>query len=137
MSDAREAFAAAAEALVDTPFRLHGRSTIGGLDCVGLVEIALKQIGRCPVPIPAYGLRNANYHFVPSFAARNGFAEARPPAIRGDVVATRPGPAQLHLLIAIGTDEFVHAHAGLRRVARLSGPLPWPKTHHFRLKEDD
>ena len=35
---------------------------------------------------------------------------------RGDVLLTRPGPAQHHLLIALGADGFVHAHAGLRRV---------------------
>ena len=56
---APEDFARAAEALAGARFRLHGRDRSTGLDCVGLVGLALADIGM-PVQFPAgYRLRNA------------------------------------------------------------------------------
>ena len=125
-----DAFAAAAEALLGVPFWLGGRDPALGLDCVGLVACALGP----GTPAPAgYALRNSAIDRHLAFAARAGFVAATGPLLRGDLVLARPGPAQHHLLVAIGPASFIHAHAGLGRVAIHHGPLPWPMAGHWRL----
>lgn len=133
MSGTADAFARAAEALLGTPFRLLGRSE-RGVDCVGLVALALARagiVGGAPV---GYGLRNIDIERHLVFAARYGFRDTMGSPERGDVVLTTPGPSQHHLLIALGSDVFVHAHAGLRRVATHGGSLPGPVLRHWRLE---
>ena len=122
-------FAARAEALVGTPFRLHGRELEHGLDCVGLVSLAL---GGSPAPT-GYGLRNSSIERHLAFVARSGFHAAAGAPIRGDLLLVDPDPAQHHLLIAAGRGRFIHAHAGLRRVAIHEGALGWPIAGHWRL----
>lgn len=134
MSERTDAFAAAAEGLVGVPFRLHGRCAQTGVDCVGLVILALRGVGRDATSVPAYRLRNSDYGFVDALAGRNRFAEAVGPVERGDLLMVEAGPAQRHLLVARSRDDFIHAHAGLRRVVRLRGELPWPLVRHWRLQ---
>lgn len=122
-------FAAAVEALVGVPFRLHGRDPATGLDCVGLVTCAL---GTAEAP-RGYRLRNVTITRHLQFAARAGFVSVAGAIRLGDLLLTVPGPAQHHLLVAVGPDRFVHAHAGLRRVAYHHGPLSWPVREHWRL----
>ena len=124
-----DAFAAAAEALLGAPFRLGGRDPASGVDCVGLVACAL---GGVEAPF-GYALRNTGVERHFSFAAKAGFAPAQGPLERGDLILAQPGPAQHHLLVALGGERFVHAHAGLRRVVLHSGPLPWPERARWRL----
>lgn len=124
-----ERFARAAEALVGAPFRLGGRDPATGIDCVGLVACAL---GGADAPA-GYGLRNSGIERHIAFAHRAGFAPVTGPVVRGDLILAAPGPAQHHLLVALGPARFVHAHAGLRRVACHNGPLPWPETARWRL----
>jgi hypothetical protein len=50
----------------------------------------------------------------------------------GDVALVRPGPMQLHLMIAC-PGGFVHAHAGLRRVVEMPGGSPWPLLSWWRV----
>lgn len=122
-------FAAAAQALVGVPFRLGGRDPVTGVDCVGLVACAL-EAAEAP---RGYRLRNTMITRHLDFAARAGFVSAAGAIRRGDLLLTAPGPAQHHLLVAVGPDRFVHAHAGLRRVAYHHGPLLWPVREHWRL----
>nr|WP_209349236.1 NlpC/P60 family protein [Pontixanthobacter sp. CEM42] len=135
MTSTADAFASAAESLVGTRFRLYGRSREAGVDCVGLTAHALSKARQKPCSIPRYGLRNAGYGFVLDFAERNGLVCVSEPVLRGDILLTRPGPAQRHLLVALGPNRFVHAHAGLRSVTAMPGPLPWPLIHQFRILE--
>lgn len=125
---AADAVARSAEALVGAPFRLHGRSPETGLDCVGLAALALGGLG---VP-DFYRLRNARIDHMLRFAEAAGLAPASGPIRRGDVLLVSTGPAQQHLCIATACESFVHAHAGLRRVAIHEGPLPWPVIRHWR-----
>lgn len=131
--------ASRARELVGTPFRLHGRNADIGLDCIGVLLECLDHAGE-KVTAPAnYGLRNAG--------ALGRLIEAIPRSVatlaanallsRGDIIVARPGPAQLHCLIAISPDLFVHAHAGLRKTVEMPGPLPWPVLRHMRLIEKD
>lgn len=133
MSAAGARLAAAAERLVGTPFRLHGRDPARGLDCVGLVAAALGAVGR-PVRAPAgYRLRQSRIDGLIDAAALAGLAEVEAPVAPGDVLLVQPGPAQHHLLVAAAEGGFVHAHAGLGRVV-LAPALPaWPVERHWRL----
>lgn len=135
MSRPGETLAAAALALVGTRFRLHGRDPATGLDCIGLLAAALADSGRAaPLPIH-YALRNRSIASLLEFAAPAGLVETAAPIEAGDVLLVRTGPAQHHLLIAAPGQGFVHAHAGLRRVAVTPGPLAWPAERHWRLAE--
>lgn len=122
-------FAAAAEALLGAPFRLGGRDPQTGIDCVGLVACAL---GGAEAPA-GYALRNSAIDRHLAFAARAGFLPATGSIERGDLILAQPGPAQNHLLVALGARRFVHAHAGLRMVVLHAGPLPWPERARWRL----
>lgn len=128
-----EAFARRAEALVGTRFRLHGRDPATGLDCVGLVGAALATCGRRTHQPQGYRLRNDCIQGWMGFAEINGLRRCTGPVRRGDVILTRPGPAQHHLLVALGAGRFVHAHAGLRRVVTQALTLPQPPPAHWRL----
>ncbi|MBX7494453.1 C40 family peptidase [Qipengyuania sp. 6B39] len=123
----------AAETLVGTPFRLHGRSPVHGVDCVGLVACALTLCGREPRPPSGYQLRNCDIAAHLDFAHRNGFEPVAGRTVRGDLLLVTPGPAQHHLLVSLGTSDFIHAHAGLRRVVRTIGTPQWPILNHWRL----
>lgn len=127
-----EAIARAASALIGTRFRLHGRDPDYGLDCIGVVGEALAGAGfRIRTPHD-YSLRNSRIAGFLQFAGMAGLQPAQLPAIAGDIVLTRPGPAQFHLLVYTGQNTFIHAHAGLRKVARMPGPLHDPIIHHWR-----
>lgn len=119
--------------LVGTRFRLHGRDPASGLDCVGLALSCLAEAGR-PLAFPAhYGLRNTDISALLALSERVDGIHGAPPYRPGDILLTRPGPAQHHLLVALGPASFVHAHASLRRVVETPFPSPWPILRHWRL----
>ena len=131
MSDTGERIAAAARALIGAPFRLHGRDPRTGLDCVGLVALALRG-GGIVADLDGYALRNASIAGLLAQVPPASLHVVRDPRAAGDILLCRPGPAQHHLLVALDAHAVVHAHAGLRRVVCQSGPLPWPIEHHWR-----
>lgn len=135
MTDITGAFAAHAEALIGTPFRLGGRDPEFGLDCVGLVACALEKAGKSTPPMPQYRLRNTDYAFAPCLWAKAGFQRVPNPIQRGDLILVKPGPGQRHLMIALDANCFVHAHAHLRRVVAFHGSIPWRIVAILRLKE--
>jgi len=120
-----EGIVAAARALVGAPFRLHGRSR-DGIDCVGLAAVATGREPPC-----AYGLRSGDAARAERWLREAGLRAVAGGAA-GDVALVRPGPMQLHLMIATGTG-FVHAHAGLGRVVETPGPSPWPVLGWWRI----
>lgn len=131
----RAALAHAALRLAGTRFRLHGRDPATGLDCVGLLAASLAAIGR-KARLPArYGLRNRDIAEALAFAPAAGLAEVCGPIVAGDVLLAQPGPLQHHLLIAGPSGEFIHAHAGLRRVVAAPTKPVWPIVRHWRLTE--
>lgn len=124
--------AEAARALVGAPFRLHGRCSATGLDCIGVLAAAYAACGA-HAPLPGrYALRSRDLPPTAAIAVRLGLRETGGPIRAGDVVIARPGPCQHHLAIATAPDRFVHAHAGLRRV--VEGPIPadWPIIARWR-----
>lgn len=132
-----ERVALAAEALVGTRFRLHGRDPRWGLDCVGLVSASLEGAGLRTAPPHGYGLRNSDRGDPDALARRCALRPAEGRRLPGDVLLTRAGPAQVHLIVCGRDEGFVHAHAGLRRVVSMPGPLPWPVLRHWRPTNED
>ena len=115
---AGENLALAAERLVGVRFRLHGRHREHGLDCLGVLAAARRDIGLpCDLPMD-YALRNASPQRAMDLAARWHFIAVTGAIQPGDVVLLRVGPAALHFAIAVPGGGFVHAHAGQRRVLR-------------------
>lgn len=129
------AFAAAAEGLGGTPFRLHGRDPATGLDCVGLVVAALERCGRHAVAPEGYALRALSVAPLLGFAERNGLSphDLRLPTKAGDLVLLRLSAIQAHLAIILDHDRFVHAHAGLGKVVIGEGALPGETIARWRL----
>ncbi|MBD8618898.1 peptidoglycan endopeptidase [Sphingomonas sp. CFBP 13728] len=119
------AVAAAAVAAVGTRFRLHGRGA-DGLDCVGLVALALRAGGYLGEVPRGYALRGNDWGLLDRVLVRVAEAEA------GDVLLMAAGPGQLHLGIRTAAG-FVHADAGLRRVVERPGMPPWPVLGVWRM----
>ena len=132
-----DTLAAAAEALIGTRFRLHGRDPETGLDCIGVLAAALAATGR-PAPLPnGYRLRTRRLLPLRALAGACGFSEAQGPVLPGDVLLVRTAPCQFHLVIAATRGRFVHAHAGLKRVVALDRLPAWPIAGHWRMTETD
>lgn len=128
-----ERIVAAARSTVGVPFRLHGRSADTGLDCIGLVVLALEQAGHRDVRTltpAAYSIRGGSVE-----ALADGLRTARLRPVRkaaaGDLVLVQAGVAQFHLMIAT-PEGHVHAHAGLGRVVEMPGVSPWPVIGRWR-----
>ncbi len=124
----------AAAAYAGVPFRLQGRDPAQGLDCIGLLEAALAAKGRTVVFAHGYALRNIDISGLVPAPESCGFTAVTDAVQPGDVLLLRPGPAQLHLVIATADGTFVHAHAGLRRVVIQPGPLPGELIEHWRVQ---
>lgn len=128
-----DALATVARSLVGTPFRLHGRDPASGLDCVGLVAVALERSGQVAAAPAGYRLRNRAIDRWLHVAGSAGLSPVDGPLRPGDVLLVCPGPWQHHLLVAGHGGDFIHAHAALGQVVAMPGPLPWPTICHWRL----
>lgn len=130
-----ERLALAARQFIGSPFHLHGRDPLTGMDCVGLVLLSLQSIGIKVRHIPPYSLRQIGDELPEEALNQVGFARTLGAVGPGDLLLTQPGPAQLHLLIAGNANCAIHSHAGLRRVVETPMPLPWPILRKWRLSE--
>lgn len=118
--------------LVGVPFRLHGRKADTGLDCIGVVAMALA--GRCDaICIPCdYTLRGDYRGRISAILGSACFHTITDGASQpGDILLLCPACRQLHFAIAT-QKGLVHAHAGLRRVVLTPATLPWPIIGHWR-----
>lgn len=130
---AAQELAFAAENLVGTRFRLHGRHREHGLDCLGVIAAALRDIGL-PGDFPKdYAWRNTNPARAIALAGRWGFRAVDGPVLPGDVVLLRMGAATLHFAIAVSRGAFVHAHAGQRQVLLCPVMPDGVMVEHWRL----
>ncbi|WP_341207024.1 peptidoglycan endopeptidase [uncultured Sphingomonas sp.] len=112
---------AAAQALVGVRFRMQGRDPALGLDCVGLVGVALRRAGA-DVTVPRdYAVSRGRVSpgsVPPGLIVCDG-------AAAGDVLLCRVGATQLHLAVR-AYDGIIHADALARRVVARPGAVPWP-----------
>ena len=124
----------AARGLIGAPFRLHGRSAETGVDCIGLAVAALggaghKRLGGTIVPA-AYSVRGGTVERFVSAMLAAGLRPVRR-GKPGDLVLTRAGVAQFHLMIATAMGH-IHADASIGKVVELPGAAPWPVIAQFR-----
>ena len=117
---------ARARTLIGTRFRPQGRTRSGGLDCIGLVALA---VGLRTVPAD-YPLRGGPPGRLARELKSAGFDQVREMQA-GDLLALAPAAGQLHLGLFSGTG-LIHADAGLGRVVERPLPLPWPVTGIWR-----
>jgi hypothetical protein len=120
------AVADAALAIVGARFRLHGRDAAHGLDCVGVVAVALRAGGYGGAVPSGYALRGGD----PTAALDAALVRCDGLAA-GDVLVMATGPGQLHLAVRTARG-FVHADAGLRRVVERVG-ADWPVIGAWRM----
>ncbi|HEX8382149.1 MAG TPA: peptidoglycan endopeptidase [Sphingomonas sp.] len=128
---AAERAEAAALAAVGARFRLHGRCTETGLDCVGLAALAMAAGGHERAVPTGYRLRGGDPE-----AVRRAVGAGLVPcdgAAPGDLLLLQAGPGQLHLAVRTGRG-IVHADAGLGRVVERPGAAPWPLLGAWRLE---
>jgi lipoprotein Spr len=120
MSPRPDEIVARVRRLIGTRFRPQGRTAAEGLDCIGLVALAIdaRNVPR------DYALRGNTSGRLDEGLKAAGLTAAASMA-PGDVLVLAPGPMQLHLGIFTGTG-LVHGDAGLRRVVERPLPLPWP-----------
>ncbi|TAD75874.1 MAG: hypothetical protein EAY70_10260 [Sphingomonadales bacterium] len=129
------ALAEAALGLVGCPFRLHGRDPANGLDCVGLVCVALAATGKHAAVPRGYGLRNLGVDQWLPLAEQSGLLAAAGPIRPGDILLIALGFAQHHLVIASGAANVIHAHAGLRRVVCQPRDPAWQVSAAWRISD--
>ena len=126
--------ALAAENLLGTPFRLHGRDPTTGIDCIGLLACTFAACGIHAALPTGYSLRTGRWDGMELLADQLGFAECEGPSKPGDICLFQPSPAQLHFAISsLSTPGFVEAHAGLRRVVISPAPSPYPLLRQWRI----
>lgn len=113
-----EQLALAARSFIGAPFRLYGRDPDTGLDCVGLLVVSLNSIGIRADPPSGYRLRNSAIDRWLGHLHSAELIKNSAPIQAGDVLLVYPGPRQYHFMIADGSSQAIHAHAGLRRVVR-------------------
>ena len=127
-----EAALAAARGAVGARFRLHGRDSETGLDCVGLAALALRAEGFSGAVPSGYALRSGDAARVIRAIEAAGLVAARD-ARPGDLMLLRTGPGQLHFAIDAGSG-IVHADAMLRRVVERPG-TNWPVIGRWRVEK--
>lgn len=102
--------------MVGVTFRPQGCDPATGLDCVGLVWAAYAAVGKRLVRPVGYPLRGWPLARIETALAAAGFALVDDQMREGDVALIAHPARQYHLAL-LGPETFVHAHAGLRRVA--------------------
>lgn len=133
MNNQASAFADAAEDLVGIPYRRGGRDAKRGVDCIGLVCVALGAIGRPVALLPSYEMRNQCIQKFCHLAENLGLKRTDNAPQSGDVLVLKPACAQFHLAILSNEGRAIHAHAGLRRVTLSPPPFAWPLFATWRL----
>jgi len=129
-----EEIVAAGRALIGVRFRPQGRSIEHGLDCIGVTMMAT---GTDPARVRRdYYLRGSDPETVNENFDACGFLRLAPGEVEpGDLLVTRTGPAQLHIVL-LTEEGYLHADAGLRRVVEVPGPVPWPILSAWRCPDD-
>ncbi|MEO6247508.1 MAG: NlpC/P60 family protein [Sphingomicrobium sp.] len=119
---------ARARGLIGTRFRLQGRATETGIDCLGLVIVAFGlpvNIGRRNYPMRGVARAEIEAGLAPWFKR---IARTRVEA--GDLLLLQPGPGVLHLGVSSGSGMI---HADVRHgVVERPGAPPWPMVLAFR-----
>jgi cell wall-associated NlpC family hydrolase len=131
LTDAQRAgFIAAARTYLNVPFRHHGRSR-ARLDCIGLVILALADVGAVASDRRAYGRDPLNDGLRAAVVEQIGdpipLSDIRP----GDVLMIKWHEEPNHIAIVtdypLGGLAIIHAFAQAGRVVEHALADPWPR----------
>lgn len=131
-------FIPAARSYDGTRWRHMGRSRLG-IDCVGLVLLAAREVGHAVEDVASYRRGANGYDVVREIAARTVRADLAAPA-EGDILLFRDGLYPCHCGILgrrHGVWSLIHAHAKRGRVLEEPFEPHWRSlaTHAFALPE--
>lgn len=118
---------AAAHGLVGVRYRAQGRDPALGLDCVGVIAVALWRAGAAVTLPRTYAVARAQ---VPLGAVPDAMQDCDGRAA-GDILLCRVAATQLHLAVR-AHDGIIHADALARRVVARPGAVPWPIERAWR-----
>jgi lipoprotein Spr len=118
------AIVARARACLGVRFRPQGRNPACGLDCVGLVLVALGPVMGGHAVARDYALSGSGL----AAQAEAGLADAGgmqvAAGVPGDIVLFEPAKGQGHLAV-LSEQGVIHAHLGLRRVVEAPFDRTW------------
>lgn len=105
-----EKLAAEARRSIGTPFHHQGRLPQVGLDCIGMVVVALRAVGFCVRDRLDYGMRPDGRALEDGLIAHGAVRVEGEPAA-GDVLLFRYDGQPQHVALALGGGRMVHAFA--------------------------
>lgn len=94
-----------------------------GLDCIGLVVVALRAAGLCVQDRLDYGVRPDGRSLVQALAAHG--AETVTEIQTGDVLLFRYDHQPQHVALATGADSMIHSFAPARMVVETGIGAYW------------
>lgn len=123
MNDFSSSLIAAARACLGTPFHHQGRLAGVGLDCIGLIVVALGQVGVAVQDRTDYAPRPDG---VSLLAALEAHGARRVDAIEaGDILLFRYDHQPQHVALASGAESMIHAFAPAGRVVETALGAYW------------
>lgn len=118
MSDKSEIMIAAARTCSGTPFHHQGRSIGIGLDCIGLVVVALRAAGITVHDRSDYGRRPDGKSL--RAALQEHGAQSVEEIKAGDILLFRYDGQPQHVALATGSDMMIHSFAPAGKVVETS-----------------
>jgi cell wall-associated NlpC family hydrolase len=100
---------AAARACLSTPFHHQGRTPDVGLDCIGLIIVALRAVNISVRDRTDYGRRPDGKSLVAALEAHG--AKPTNTIQRGDILLFRYDRQPQHVALATGIDSMIHSFA--------------------------
>jgi NlpC/P60 family putative phage cell wall peptidase len=135
---------AAARRCLGTPFHHQGRRPGVGIDCIGLIVVALRAAGKSVQDRTDYGRRPDGKSLVAALAAHG--AQPVEHIAAGDVLLFRYDNQPQHAALATGPDSMIHSFAPAGKVVethigaywrnRLNGVYRFPGQDPQKTKTD-
>lgn len=119
----KDVFLTAAQKCLGTPFHHQGRESGVGLDCIGLVIVALRAAGVEVRDQTDYGLRPDGKSLIAAIL-NHGFAPVAD-IQAGDLLAFRYDGHPQHIAIATSPTRMIHSFAPAGRVVETEMGAYW------------
>ena len=121
----RAEFIAAARDYMGTPFHHQGRLPGVGLDCIGLIVVALEATGMRVTDRQDYGRRPDGHSLAVALAAHGArpVADYRP----GDVLLFAFDRRPQHVALMSAPGKIIHAYAPAGKVVETFLTAPWKR----------
>jgi NlpC/P60 family putative phage cell wall peptidase len=116
---------AAARACIGTPFHHQGRAPGLGLDCIGLVIVALNAAGVAVRDRTDYGRRPDGKSLVEALEAHG--ATRAENIQKGDILLFRYDKQPQHVALATGENTIIHSFAPARKVVETAYDDYWKR----------